>query len=166
VAKEDDLLAGIFERLDQWVAVANNAANREGFRPIPKSLFRVVGQAALLEANLEFSVAATVDVDLINDAKHEVVAKLNELLVAEGLELDPISNEIWMPSETQYLDLYKGEWVVALRAETEFIMVSKALKSPEKNKVLLRNYLAHRPPQSFFELCKKYKIDLGKIVED
>jgi hypothetical protein len=159
------MLADIFARLDQWVANENQAAKSEGLRTIPKSVFKVVGQAALLEAKLEFSVATTVDVDILNNAKHEVVAKLNELLVAEGLELDPLSNEIWMPDETKYIDLYRGDWTHAVLAETPYIMVSKALKSPAKNKILLRNYIAHRPPKIFFDLCTKYAVNLQSIVK-
>ena len=158
-------LAAVFERLDQWVTAENQSATIEGFRLLPKSIFRVVGQAALLEANVQFNVAATVDVDVLNNAKHEVVAKLSELLMAEGLELDPLSNEIWMPSETLYIEIFKGDWVTAMRAETEFIMVSKALKAPSKNRVLLRNYVAMRPPTSFFKMCEKYNVDLNAVIE-
>jgi hypothetical protein len=159
------MLAKIFGKLDQWVSSENKAAQAESFRPIPKSVFKVVGQAALLEANLEFGIATTVDVDILNNAKHEVAAKLNELLLAEGLELDPLSNQIWMPEKTIYTTLYKGEWTHALLAQTEYIMVSKAIKSPEKNKVLLRTYIAHRPPKLFFDLCEKYKINLKSLIE-
>ena len=158
-------LTTIFEQLDQWVTAENKSSTVEGFRLLPKSIFRVVGQAALLEANVQFNVAATVDVDVLNNAKHEVVAKLSELLMTEGLELDPLSNEIWMPLETKYIEIFKGVWVTAMRAETEFIMVSKALKAPTKNRVLLRNYIATRPPLSFFKMCEKYKVDLNGVIE-
>lgn len=158
-------LATIFERLDQWVTAENKSATIDGFQLLPKSIFRVVGQAALLEANVQFNVAATVDVDVLNNAKHEVVAKLSELLMAEGLELDPLSNEIWMPMETHYVEIVKGDWVTAMRAETEFIMLSKALKAPAKNRVLLRNYIATQPPLSFFQMCEAYNIDLNAIIE-
>jgi hypothetical protein len=158
-------LTTIFEQLDQWVTAENQSATAEGFRPLPKSIFKVVGQAALLEAKLKFNVAATVDVDVLNNAKHEVVAKLSELLMAEGLELDPLSNEIWMPPETQYIEIFKGDYVTAMRAETEFIMVSKALKALAKNRVLLRSYIANRPPLSFFKMCEKYKVDLNAVIE-
>ena len=105
-------LAAIFERLDQWVTAENKSATIDGFQLLPKSIFRVVGQAALLEAKVRFNVAATVDVDVLNNAKHEVVAKLSELLMAEGLELDPLSNEIWMPMETQYVEIVNGDWAI------------------------------------------------------
>jgi hypothetical protein len=83
-------LAAVFERLDQWVTAENQSATIEGFRLLPKSIFfGVVAQAALLEANVQFNVAATVDVDVLNNAKHEVVAKLSELLMAEGLDSIP-----------------------------------------------------------------------------
>ena len=158
-------LATVFEQLDQWVTTENQSATIEGFPLLPQSVFRVVGQAALLEAHVQFNVAATVDVDVLNNARHEVVAKLSELLNAEGLELDPLGNEIWMPSETLYVDIFRGDWITAMRAETEHIMVSKALKAPTKNRVLLRSYIATRPPESFFKMCEKYRVDLNGIIE-
>ncbi len=81
---------------------------------------------ALLEAKLDIEIAATADVDAFNDAEYSVVAKLNELLLQEGLEYDQLSNEIWMPVENVYRDIFRGHWVIALLAQPEFVMLSKA----------------------------------------
>lgn len=126
--------------------------------------FRVVGQNALLEAKLDLKLAATVDVDTIDNASHSVRAKLSEFLRLEGLELDPLGNEIWMPEETRYTDIYIGDWVRALRAWPVYILVSKAKFAIDKNKGLIRQYLAHRPDPLFFDLCEKYEVDIGHVL--
>lgn len=160
------MLSEIFEKLDFWIVEHNIQASREGLPAISKCEFRIVGQTALLEANLKIDLASTVDVDAMNNAAYSVTAKFNELLNAHGLEYDKLSNEIWMPAETIYADLFRGISVVATRAEPEFVMLSKAKKAPTKNKVLLRQYLAASPPKRFFDLCQKYEIDLEEVLKD
>jgi hypothetical protein len=160
------LLKPIFRKLDEWVIEQNREAQIESFRPIKACTFRVVGQTALLEASIDLEIAATADVDAFNDAEFSVVAKLNELLLSEGLQYDQLSNEIWMPAETLYTDIFRGTWVTALLAQVEFVMLSKAKMAPTKNRILLRNYVASEPPVSFFALCRKYKVDLTSILRD
>lgn len=159
------MLKSIFEKLDKWIEQQNLEAQKEGFRPIKACSFRVVGQTALLEARLDIEISATADVDAFTDAESSVVAKLSELLLREGLEYDQLSNEIWMPAETTYLDFYKGQWVTSLIAKSEFIMLSKAKMAFSKNKILLRDYVASEPPPSFFVLCQKYGLDPTTILK-
>jgi hypothetical protein len=158
------MLKEIFHQLDVWVTDENIYASQNGYRSFPKCEFKIVGQAALMEAMLKIEFAATVDVDAMTNASYEVIAKFDQLLKANGLELDPLSGEIWMPAETIYVDLYEGAWVLAQRAEPEYIMVSKAVKAPQKNKILLGRYIAARPPQQFFKLCEKYNVNLAEIL--
>lgn len=160
------MLAIIFEILDGWINDENKEARREGLRAIAKCEFRIVGQMALMEAKLDLHIAVTGDVDAFNNAHHSVMTKWNDLLIANGLKYDLLSNEIWMPAETIYLEIYKGDWVTAFRAEPEYIMISKAKMAMEKNRLLLRQYIASRPPQIFFDLCLKYSVNLDRVWEE
>jgi hypothetical protein len=160
------MLSVIFEKLDDWVNEQNIEARKESFLPISACTFRVVGQTALLEAKLNLAIAATADVDAYNDAAFSVISKFSELLRMEGLEYDPLSNEIWMPPETTYEDLFRGKWVVAQVARPEYVILSKAKMAPVKNRVLLLDYVASEPDEFFFDLCKKHQVDLAKILED
>ncbi|MCX6119926.1 MAG: hypothetical protein NT027_20515, partial [Proteobacteria bacterium] len=150
--------------LDQWIDSQNLEAHRDGFRPIPKCEFRVVGQLALMEANLNLPIAATQDFDAFHNAHHLVMTKLNHLLSVNGLIFDMLSTEIWMPDEVQYVDVYAGKWVSVVRARPEYIMLSKAKMALEKNRVLLRQYISSRPPVIFFDLCLKYNVNLDHIL--
>lgn len=160
------MLDDIFASLDVWLSQEADASRHEGTLPLRACEFKIVGQTALLQASLGLSIAATADVDAFTDAEYVVKVKLNELLRVVGLELDPLSDEIWMPKETRYTPFFKGVMVEASRAEPVHVLVSKALKAPEKNKTLLRAYLAGEPTPEFFELCEKYKVDLANILKD
>ena len=160
------MLKSIFEKLDRWIAEQNTNAIKQSFLPIQKSTFRVVGQSALFEAKLGLDMAATVDVDALNNAGFSVLAKCSELLALEGLEYDQLSNEIWMPEETKYIELFRGKWLEAFLALPEYIMLSKAKMNMAKNRALLREYIASEAPARFFELCEHYAVNLADILQD
>ena len=160
------MLKSVFEKLDLWINAENQMAARERVPLLKKSEFRVVGQNALLEAHLNLDIASTADVDTIDNANHIVRVKLNELLKAQGMELDPLGNEIWMPEETQYTDIFIGDWVKAMRALPVFVMVSKAKFAVEKNKSLIRQYMAQQAPDEFFELCERHQVDLDAVLKE
>jgi hypothetical protein len=160
------MLDGIFADLDEWLSHANKEASLGGTPPFRACAFRIVGQTALLQASLSLSLAATADVDAYSDAEFVVTAKLNELLRVFGLQLDPTSDEIWMPGETRYIEFFKGDLVTAYRAEPVHVLVSKACKAPRKNRMLIREYIAGTPEDEFFHLCQKYGVDLDDVMKD
>jgi hypothetical protein len=59
------------------------------------------------------------------------------LLGKNGKVLDPHGHEVWMPRETRYDPLYQGRYVEALVADPDAVLISKALKAPEKNKPMI-----------------------------
>jgi len=65
-----------------------------------------------------------------------------------------------MPSETRCTVAFSGKLVQLMLAEPEAILVSKALKAPAKNRALMTEYLAIGPTDRFWELAKKYAVDL------
>jgi hypothetical protein len=159
------MLYEVFQELDQWMAEANRARFEEGTPPYSSCTIRVVGQTALLEANLEIELPATVDVDVFADYQYAVQKKFEQLLAAHNRILDPVGHEAWMPSETEYVTIYGGRLVLGSIAKPEYVLVAKALKAPIKNKTLLVDYLAHGPTKLFLELARRYKVDLGEFVK-
>lgn len=160
------MLASVFQLLDEWITDQNSESRRLGMNSIKKCEFKIVGQIALFEANLNLNIAMTQDFDAFTNARQIVIEKLNDLLTANGLIYALLSDEIWMPDETTYLELYVGDWVKALRAEPVFVMVSKAKWASIKNKFLLREYIASSPPPRFFDLCAKYQVDLEFLLKE
>jgi len=154
------MLAEVAEHLDRWMIDENVRAVDEGLLRLRRCTIRVLGQSALLEARLPVDLAATQDVDVRADYEDAVRRRFAELLAARGLELDPLAHEIWMPSETRYTVAFRGKLVQLMLAEPEAILVSKALKAPAKNRALMTEYLAIGPTDRFWELAKKYAVDL------
>ncbi len=158
------MLKNIFKTLDKWIAEENKARRTDGALEIDKAEFRVLGQTALLESQLELHLIATQDVDAYVKAQQEVYKKLDELLKAEGKHLDPDWRQIWMPEETEYDELYTGKLVTALIAKPEYVLISKALKAPKKNRALIVEYLASGASKKFEVLAEKYKVDLEQFL--
>jgi len=158
------VLVRLAEELDAWVLEQNASARAEGLLTIRPCTIRVLGQTALFEANVPLTLAATRDVDVLADYQDSVRREFERLLSTEGRDLDPLVQEIWMPTETQYSDLYAGKFVRLLLAEPEAVLVSKASKAPAKNRPLLTEYLATGASERFMKLAAKYHVDLEQFV--
>ena len=157
------MIAKVFEELDQWIIEENKRITDEGGMRIGDVYFKVVGQSAVLEANLSIDVDNTADVDAFSNLSHSVQTQFNELLKPLGKVYDAHSGEIWMPAETQYTPIFTGLYVKAELAGVEYVMVSKALKAIDKNRVLLRSYIETDASELFSELAAKYGIILESI---
>jgi hypothetical protein len=158
------VLKELARKLDAWIADQNLLAAEEGLLRIKACTIRVVGQTALMEAKLPLHLLVTRDVDVKADYEDAVRRRFAELLADEGLELDPLGHEIWMPAETRYDPLFDGKWVRLLVAEAEAVLLSKALKAPTKNRSLIGDYLALGPSKRFLVLATKYQLDLEQFA--
>lgn len=159
------MLKEIFEKLDAEVEHANRQFDRDSLLKLAACEFKLLGQSALLEAKLNLHLNATSDVDAYTNAQSYVLEMLSKLLIKNGLRYDQLSSEIWMPEETIYVEFYLGKFVKVTRAEPVYIMISKALKAPSKNKTLLLEFIAQSPGPVFFELCSRYGVKLDEIVD-
>lgn len=159
------MLQPVFIALDAWIETENTKRQASGILKIAACEIKVIGQTALIEANLLLHVPATMDVDVFANYEYPVRKKFEELLQESGKVLDPVGNEAWMPEETEYLDFLNGKWVKAYLAKVEYVMLPKAKKAPEKNMSLLTDYIASQPSDIFFILSKKHGIDLNFFLE-
>ena len=69
-----------------------------------------------------------------------------------------------MPCETQYLLLYEGRHVEGYLADIDAILISKALKAPQKNRALITEYIAKGASERFMSLAGIYNLDLESFV--
>lgn len=159
------MLIEVFAALDNWAKEKSRSNFDEGLPPLGKCLIQVVGQSALIEAKLDVNLAATRDVDVHQQLEYVFRMKFDELLKAKGKLLDPVGHEAWMPQETKYRIIYQGRHVEGSIAEPEYVLISKALKAPQKNKNLIGEYLAGKPSSLFHSLAKKYKVPLEDFLK-
>ncbi len=158
------MLLEVFRKLDCWLDEENHRRGAEGITPFSKTTIKVVGQAALIEAQVDLHLVATADVDAFTQADWIITQKLNELLGQFGRHWDPHSSEVWMPVETEYDVLLNTQQMEASLAQADYILLSKALKAPNKNRNLITEYLAKGASERFFALCKIYGVNLEKFV--
>ncbi|MBI2609461.1 MAG: hypothetical protein HYW47_07720 [Deltaproteobacteria bacterium] len=159
------MIEKVLQELDKWLVQENNERRKIGTLLIKKVVIKVLGQMALIEAKLNLQLLETADVDAYISGEYIVIKKFDELLKMRNRFLDPDSEKVWMPKETQYTPLYKGRSVDGFLADPESVLISKALKAPVKNKNLVIEYLAHSPSQRFFKLAQKYKLDLNGFIK-
>lgn len=158
------MLTQSIKELDLWIQLENDDALEAGRPLIGKVDIKIIGQAALLEANLSFPIAATQDVDCFNRIQSNIWAKFNEILESKGKFLDPHAPEAWMPTETEYELVYKGDFVSLFIAQPMYVILSKAKMAMTKNKNLIAEYLANEViDDRFFELAEKYQIKLADL---
>ena len=158
------MLKKVFSDLDNWIHNQNNSNIKEGVPLISVCEVKVLGQMALLEAQLNLELIATADVDVYTNMDVTVRKKFDELLRAKGKFLDPDSSLIWMPQETEYSLFFQGKWLTALISKPEYVLLSKAIKAPFKNIELIRGYLALGPSRKFKALAKKYTLNLESFL--
>lgn len=158
------MLLEVAEKLDDWIAAQNREAQQEGFPRLPSSTIKVLGQTALMEAGVKLTLAATNDVDVQADYPYAVQKEFARLLAAEGRELDPLGHDVWMPRETRYKELFVGRYVRVLLADQDAVLLSKALKAPERNRSLIVEYLALGASERFLGLARKHKLDVEQFL--
>lgn len=158
------MLFGVFQDLDRWVAAANRDADEAGLTSFRRATIRVLGQTALLASDTGLTLVATQDVDVYSDCEWAVRKELERLLAAQHQVLDPHGEEVWMPAETEYDLVFDGTWVRGFVAQPDFVLISKALKAPDKNRALVVEYLAQGASPRFMQLADEYDVDLEAFL--
>lgn len=138
-------LKTIFERLDVRIAELNQERRSEGMLGAVGVEIRLLGQMCLL-ANPRVSailhLAQTADVDAFLQMDSFVKDEWKKLLSEAGLVYDEDSTLVWIPENAKFDPLFAMKNLTVLALDPESALVSKAVKAPEKNKLLIREALA------------------------
>ena len=143
----------------------NRELREEGALEIPRFFIKILGQTALIEARLDLTLFATLYIDAYANFNSYAKTLFSKLLEKHGLFYDELSNEIWMPVETEYKLIFKGETFDGFLAKPEFVLLSKLLKAPDKNRNIIIEYLSKGPADLFMSLCKHYEINLKEFLK-
>ena len=138
-------LLEVFKNLNSFIEEENRIAKEEGSMPISPQVIQIVGQTALILAELPFPVTATMDLDVISRLNHAVSKKLSELLLEKGLRLETDGHLIWMPKTTEYATIAEFSYVKVCVAKTEFVVASKFKFKRLKDEKLIKTYLEYFP---------------------
>jgi len=134
------------QNLDQKIEKEDNLSYAEqGIGLSPKDIeIKLMGQVSLLvdeEISSKIELEMTKDFDAHIKANFKISRILDDLLKEKGMELDSLSGEIWMPTDTKWELCYEGDYVKIYKAGALDVLVSKAIKAPEKNRKLIQESL-------------------------
>lgn len=135
----------IFEELNEFLMAENKEADQMGGPFVKKQTVKIVGQAALLLADLPFPVEGTSDLDVVSSIDHVAQKKLIELLLKKGMSLDTDSHLIWMPKDTRFKKIFDFPKVEVFVAEPEDVLLSKYKFNRPQDRDLFKDYLKFFP---------------------
>ncbi len=158
------MLLEVFRELEQWIVTENEERKLTGTPLIGPCTIRILGQTALIEALVQLHLVATQDVDAYLSGDQIIQTEFDRLLKSRGKEFDKDSYLIWMPIETEYSNVFTGRLITGQIAQPEYVLLSKASKAPDKNKILIKEFLSLGATPTFLRLAKKYQLDLRQFV--
>ena len=150
------ILANIFNELSESLVRETGRRSEQGGLALAPADIRIVGQCALLLADLPFPVAGSVDLDALIRGDFWVRSTLEKLLLPEGLTLDSDAHLIWMPDDTRYTPFFASPVLTVTLAEPDAVIASKCKFRRPKDRDLIRTYLQHFPGAQ--ESLKRWKI--------
>ena len=154
----------LFQTWDQnlWQAVQKERAEGEVL-PRENYQLKIVGQMALLLADLPFPVAATMDIDILHRLPFALIKDLQRILLAEaGMILEEDQALIWMPEDAQYHPLFSGHQVEVSFADSLDVIASKCKFQRLRDKKLIEEYFKFFPEAKF--KVKEKGINISWVV--
>lgn len=136
------MILQLIHSLERKILLLNSERATDNLRPLGRVELKVLGQFGLMlhpEASQKLHLIKTRDFDALITADWSIRAYLREELARLALDLDELSSEIWMPPETKCWVLHESELIRCEVAEPIFILASKAIKAPEKNRQLIED---------------------------
>jgi len=164
----DERLLKILQKLDRWIELTNEQSFDESFLFKPSCKITILGQMGLLidsEVVISLSPMATIDLDAWIKADIQIITKIKELLNEDGLFLDELSNEIWLPKEYETDIFFTSDRITCLKVKPLYLLVSKAIKAKEKNRVLVKEAMGIYRDE-LVDLIVKYGGDPMYFIKD
>jgi hypothetical protein len=164
-------LLRIFEELNERITNENFARDDSGAAKVLPVEIQVLGQMTLLlnEAIVKvLPLQRTGDLDAVilgtNHFVQQVLQK--EILPKYNLILDSDSELVWIPPGSTFKIFCDLRYVRVNLLDAESALVSKAVKAPKKNKLLIIDAIASEKFPGLIERIEKYGGDLKYFLED
>ena len=158
-------LRTVFELLNTRMNEVAIERRTEGLSPLSRAAVTLLGQMSLLaqeEVSAILTLAQTGDMDALLEMDFVVKVELKKILEDQGFLYDEDSPLIWIPPGATFKKLFEFDWVEVRVIDAESALVSKAIKAPNKNKVLIREAIAS---ENFPKLVDRI-LSGGGLLED
>lgn len=138
-------LENLFQRLNLKIEGINQERRVDGLIPVSKAKVQLLGQVSLLadeKVSSILTLAMTGDLDAFIRMDEVVKSELKEALKERGWVYDEDSYLIWIPPGAYFIKLFDLDHILVESIDPESALVSKAVKAPVKNKLLIREAIA------------------------
>lgn len=162
-----EVLEQLFLKLDAWIDIENNHREESGAGKLAKCQATILEQMSLLvdaKVSAILNLAQTGGLDAKLKMDFLVKKKLKELLAEQGLIYDEDSEKIFIPKGSKELPLFKFNNITVKRLDPESVLVSKAVKAPEKNRQLLRQAIDKNKFPNLIDRIEENNGDLTNLL--
>jgi hypothetical protein len=164
-----DLLLTIFNELNEWIEAYNAAIGPDETGRLRPIEVLILGQFTLLANDVAARVLTlqrTNDLDAVIKENDWNIRRIldKEILRKHGLELEPQSDDIWIPPGAKYDLLQDFKNVRVKLLDPESALVSKAVKAKKKNKILIIDAVASGEFPTLVERIEKNGGDLEYFI--
>jgi hypothetical protein len=139
-------LEELIAHFEKSVAAADKQRKEDGAVYLGFCEIKLLGQFSLLafeDKNLaQINIRRTDDIDAQITGDANVGWLFRQSVKEYGLEFDDLSNEIWLPDDATFIPLKESPLFRISAVDPISAFISKAVKAPEKNKILIREALA------------------------
>ena len=162
-------LRSVFKELDGRISLLNQKKLRDGSPTIAKTEIILLGQTSLLvneKVSAILTLAQTADIDAKLNMEYGVKQEFKLILKKHRLIYDEDSNLVWIPPGSKFEEVLNHKNVLVKAIDAESALVSKAVKSPGKNKQLIRQAIASRKFRGLVERILKNGGNLEVFAND
>lgn len=166
-----NVLVKIFDELNSRIEAENLEREESGTLKIQPVEIQLLGQLSLLANEMAAQVLVlqrTNDMDaLIKNAEFfvkNILAK--DILPKYGLVFDNDSKKVWIPPDSHFDAFCEFKRVRVKLLDPESALVSKAIKSSKKNKILISEAIASEKFPTLIQRIQKYGGDLNYFLGD
>jgi len=162
----EEWLKDLVHKFEQIIDSENERRKIDGLDPHQQLEVTILGQFSLfLHPEIAQALNPTATLDLDAWVKGAAVPRsIFERLVREaGFKYDDKSEFIWVPDESKYKIIYQSPLLLCKAIDPFYALVSKAVKAPEKNRILLQNAISYYG-EELIACIEKYGGDLELIT--
>jgi hypothetical protein len=138
-----DILVQIFTELNDRISQENSMSEESGALKIRPVEIKVLGQLTLLANKM-----------------------VTDILPKYHLVYDSDSVLIWLPPQSQFIDFCDFNFVRVKLLDAESALVSKAVKAPQKNKLLIIEAIASQLFPSLISRIQEHGGNINFFLED
>lgn len=141
----DSGLTIVAREIDRRLQALSAERFAEGGLSPNRGSVKLLGQLALFAdggARSHLHLARTRDVDALIESDWSVRAVVKEVFRTFGYVYDELSGEVWIPPGATYNLLYESPLLTFETLDPLYVLTSKAIKAPEKNRLLVAQGIA------------------------